>query len=249
MICKKCTKEIADDLKICPLCGGIQEEDHSNDFRYYNHAHDTARAHNLILTQNVIDDYEFSYKQVSNGLDLFKKPLFYILNIVFAIVLPFLLMFLELEREVSIVISCCLIIENIFIGMITYKSHLNWVRGSIPIFNVLYLYKHYLPRYKDVYTFLRFVVFFFFAWNLAFFILFTIMAAETADSWVYIIIDVTKLQFTILLTTYLFNNLRMFFHIGDIFGVNKYLTMFLPIIYLPYIALNKKLYYHEEDFI
>ena len=248
MKCLKCQKEIEDNLKICPSCGAIQEEKH-DELRYYNHAHDTSKAHNLILTEHEIEDYDFSYKDVSNGFDLFKKPIFYFFNVFFAIALPFVFMFLELPKELAIAITVCLIIENIIIGMITYKSHLSVVYGSIPVFNLLYLYKHYLPRYKEVYSFLKFVFFFFFSWNFAFFIILTIIAASTADSWVYIIIEFTKLQFFILFTTYTFNNFRMFFHIGEIFGLNKYLTMFFPIFYLPYIAFNKKLYYHEEDFI
>lgn len=199
-----------------------------------------------INSNKEIDDYDFSYKSVSNGLDLFKKPIFYFFNVFFTIVLPFVFIFLKLPKEFAIVITGCLIFENIIIGMITYKSHLSWVYGSIPIFNLLYLYKHYLPRYKDVYSFLKFVFFFFFGWNFIFFNFFTIIAASSADSWIYIIIEFTKLQCLILFTTYTFNNFRMFYHIGDSFGTNKYMTMIFPIVYLPYIALNKKIYYHEE---
>lgn len=248
MKCLKCKKEIEDNLKICPLCGAVQEEKHE-DLKYYNHSHDTARANNLILTEHEIEDYDFSYKDVSNGFDLFKKPFFYLMNIFFTITLPFVFMFFEFSKPVATVLTIILILENMIIGMITYKSNLNWKLGSIPVFNYLYLYKHYLPRYKDVYSFLKFVFFFFFFWNLIFFLIFTVIAASTADSWVYIIISFTKLQFTILFTTYSFNNFRMFFHIGEIFGLNKHLTMFFPMLYLPYIAFNKKIYYHEEDFI
>ncbi len=249
MKCIKCHKKIKDNSKICPLCGATQEENKSNDLRYYNHANDTALSHNFILTESEIEDYDFSYKSVSNGLDLFKKPIFYFFNVFFAIVLPFVFMFLELPKTLSIIITCCLIFENIIIGMISYKSHLSLVYGSIPIFNVLYLYKHYLPRYKGVYSFLKFLFFFFFFWNAAFFITFTIIASSAFDSWIYIIIEFTELQVLIFFTTYSFNNFRMFYHIGDIFGTNKHLTMIFPTVYLPYIALNKKLYYHEDELI
>ena len=224
MKCYKCHEEIKDNSKICPLCGAVIEE-------------------------KEIEEYDFSYKTVSNGFDLFKKPVFYIFNIFFALSLPFVLMFIGLSKTFSIVVTACLIYENIIIGMITYKSNLSYVYGSIPIFNLLYLYKHYLPRYKEVFSFLKFVFIFFCSWNLLFFIIFTILAASTADSWIYIIIEFTKLQWLILFTTYTFNNFRMFFHIGDTFGLNKHLTMFFPIIYLSYIALNKKIYYHADELI
>ena len=202
-----------------------------------------------VKRHNETDDYDFSYKSVSNGFDLFKKPVFYLFNVFFAIVLPFAFMFIGFSKTFSIIVTACLIYENIIVGMITYKSHLSYVYGSIPIFNLLYLYKHYLPRYKDVYSFLKFVFFFFSFWNLGFFIVLTITAGTTADSWIYIIIEFTKLACLIFCTTYIFNNFRMFYHIGEIFGLNKYLTMFFPIIHLSHIAFNKNIYYHEEEII
>ena len=143
MKCRECGKEIKDNILICPKCGTVQKVEEKGP--HYNYGNDIMKKTVVKLTDEVYDEEYEQQKKKNYNKELLKKPLFWLVNIVY-IVFVSLSIYLLFKNQSSWLLFLELLLLPWIISVTSYELMFNkagakWYMGLIPFIRLLTLLK------------------------------------------------------------------------------------------------------------
>ena len=141
MKCRKCEKEIEDNILICPECGTVQKVEEKGP--YYNYANDSAKRAVTKLTDNLYDEKYEQMKSKNVNKELLHNRVFLIVNIIYIILVPLLIYVIFKKKYLALIFfETC--VPFWLISVTSYEFMFNkagkkWYMGLIPIIRLITL--------------------------------------------------------------------------------------------------------------
>ena len=101
MKCRKCGKEIEDNILICPECGIVQKVEEKGP--YHNYGNDAMKRAITKITDNLYDEEYEQMKRKNVNKELLHNRVFLIVNILYIISVPLLIFVLFRKNYLALV--------------------------------------------------------------------------------------------------------------------------------------------------